>query len=157
MSLALVLLQIFAFGATAGVLIEFLFTGVKSAVNGNLKLTSSSYLWMPLIYGFTTLLLYVIRQLVQWPYFLMAPLYVGVFYGVEASSGIAIKRLTAALQARWPQLHGGGVIPWEYEKSAWAPAGLVNFTYWPYWMILGLCFDPIASFFHRIAVFLAGP
>lgn len=159
MSLALVLLQKLLFCATAGVLIEFFFTGVASLLKGNLKATSNSYLWMPPVYGFAGLALDGIRQLLDaWPYFAKAPLYVAVFYMVEMVSGLGLRALTGAIQRRWPAIFtGGGVIPWEYAKSAWAPLGLINLKYLPYWLILALCFDPIAEFFQRVAVFLAGP
>jgi hypothetical protein len=153
----LVWLQIFVFGAFFGPQIEFVFTAARSLLKGNLKLTASTYGWMPPIYGATVVVLHAVHEYVHLPTMLQAGLYTGVFFGAEAVSGLAIKHLTAAIQARWPRFHGGGVVPWEYEKSAWAPGGLVNFKYLPYWYILGLCFDPIADFFQRVAVFLAGP
>src|SRR5258706_4938794 len=152
----LVLLQKFLFGATAGVLIEFLFTGISSVLKGNLKATSCSYLWAPPVYGTTVLVLDLLRQGLGWPFWAMAPIYVAVFYLAEALSGLAIKAITGWLQARWPSFHGGGVVPWEYPKSTWAPAGLVNFKYLPFWLFLALLFDPIAQPFQKNAVFLAG-
>lgn len=153
----LVVLQLFAYGATAGVLIEFAFTSIKSLANGNLKMTATSYGWMPWIYGLVTVALHIAREYVHMPRLLQAGLYTVIFFAAEAVSGLSIKRLTAAIQRRWPRFHGGDVIPWEYPKSKWAPAGLVNFKYLPFWYILGFFSDTIADFFQRVAVFLAGP
>ena len=137
-----------------GILLEFWFTGARSLFKRHWKLTSSSYLWMIPIYGVTGLFMEVIATTVPWPFYLKALLYVPLIYGAEALSGASIAGLTKQLQ----RFLGGfqvGLIPWEYEKSSWAPAGLVNFKYAPFWYLLALGFDPIAAFI-RHAVNVAG-
>ena len=120
-----------------GILIENLFTGISSLIKKNWKATSCSYLWMLPIYGFTALALEAISQSVDWPFYLKAFLYVPVIYGVEALSGSIIKLLI-------------GHIPWDYQKSAWTPMGLINLKYAPFWLLLGMAFDPITTFLTKM-------
>jgi uncharacterized membrane protein len=120
-----------------GVLIEFFFTGVGSLIKKNWKATCCSYLWMPPIYGAAALALEAISQTVDWPFYLKAFLYVPVIYGVEALSGYVIKLII-------------GHIPWDYQKSVWSPAGLINLRYAPFWLLLGMAFDPITGFLAKV-------
>lgn len=120
-----------------GVLIEFFFTGVGSLIRRDWTASSKSYLWMPPIYGFAALALEAVSHAIPWPFYLKALLYVPIIYGIEALSGWTIKHII-------------GIIPWDYQKSAWTPMGLINLKYAPFWLIVAMAFDPITDFLTNI-------
>lgn len=132
-----------------GILLEFWFTGARSLFRRHWKLTTSSYLWMLPIYGCTALLMEAVKTAIPWPFYFKAFLYVPLIYGAEALSGATLKVLTGVLQ-RFLGGAQGGVVPWEYEKSNWAPFGLVNFRYAPIWYLVALGFDPVAAFIRAV-------
>jgi uncharacterized membrane protein len=153
MTFVLFVQKFFVYGCL-GILIEFFFTGLSSLIKRHWKATGNSYLWMCPVYGFTALMLEALHEALPWPFYLRALVYVPLIYGVEALSGWTLEKLTGLLQ-RWFGGSGGGTIPWEYNKSAWAPMGLINLKYSPYWLLLALGFDPLSVWLHRVLVFLA--
>lgn len=153
MTLMMIVQKFLVYGCL-GVLIENFFTGVASLVKRHWKATTNSYLWMVPIYGFTAFALEGLHDALPWPFYLRALVYMPVIYGVEALSGYALEKLTGLLQ-RWFGGSGGGVVPWDYSKSAWTPMGLINLAYAPFWFLLALAFDPISSWLHRVLMFLA--
>lgn len=132
-----------------GVILEFWFTGARSLFNRHWKLTTSSYLWMLPVYGVTGLLMEVVGASVVAPFWAKAFLFVPLIYGAEALSGATLAGLTGFLE-RFLGGAQGGVIPWEYQKSNWAPFGLVNFRYAPFWYLLALAFDPISHWILKV-------
>jgi len=134
--LGLFLQKIFVYGCI-GVLVEFFFTSIWSLAKGNLKGTGYSYIWMPIVYGFTAISLEALSRALPWPFYLKAFLYVPIIYGVEALSGLTLKKLI-------------GHVPWDYEKSRFTPMGLINLRYAPAWLLLALAFDPISTFLNKI-------
>ena len=121
-----------------GFLIEIWFTGIHSFIwNKDKSFTSVTYLPMFIIYGFTALALESISEALPWPFYLKALVYVPVIYGVEALSGWTIKRII-------------GLIPWDYQHSAWTPFGLINLRYAPFWLLVAMAFDPITSFLTKL-------
>lgn len=141
MNLALLVQKAFVYGCL-GVLVEFFFTGIASAIKRNWKLTAHSYLWMLPIYGLAALALEGLSETLPWPFYAKAFVYVPVMYVFEAASGWVIKRIA-------------GHIPWDYQKSKWTPWGLINLTYAPFWLILALAFDPISGWMRKALNFLA--
>lgn len=132
-----------------GLLLEFWFTGLRSLFKRHWKLTSSSYLWMLPVYGVTALLLEVVGQSVPWPFYYKAFLYVPIIYGSEALAGANLKGITGLLQKYLGGLQGD-VVPWEYEKSNWAPFGLINLRYAPIWYFVALGFDPLSTWIRKL-------
>lgn len=124
-----------------GILIEHFFTGIGSIIRKDWSAKTTSYIWMLPIYGFTALALEGISEALPWPFYLKAFVYVPIIYGVEGLSGWTIKRLI-------------GSIPWDYKHSAWTPAGLVNFSYSPFWFLLALSFDFLAHQISKLALFI---
>lgn len=149
-----VVLQKFLVYGCLGWLIEVFFTGVYSLFQKHWKATSNTYLWMLPIYGFAGFTLDALHTFIPWPWYLRAPLYVAVIYGIEALSGFALEKLTGLIQSKFGG-SGGGVVPWNYGKSSWTPAGLINLTYAPFWLIIALLFDPVSAWFHRVLMFIA--
>lgn len=141
MTLVLLLQKLLVFGCL-GILIEFFFTSIHSLLTGNLKGTGYSYIWMVPVYGFTALLLDGLNDVLPWPFYIKAFVYVPVIYGAEALSGWVLQKTT-------------GHIPWDYKKSFWTPMGLINLKYAPFWLVLAMAFDPITQFLARLLKALA--
>jgi hypothetical protein len=149
----LTLQKFFVFGCL-GMLIEVFFTSIASLIQRHWKLTGVTYGYMLFIYGGAGLILEALRDALPWPFYLRALVYLPIIYGIEAISGYLLKLFTGLLQKLFGGT-GGGVIPWEYSKSAFAPFGLVNFKYLPAWFLLALSFDPLSSWLHKVLAFLA--
>lgn len=138
-----------------GLLIEVIFTGVYSLFQRHWKATGVTYLPMFFVYGVAGMALEALSESIAWPVPTKALIYVIVIYGTEALSGFLLMKSTGWLQRKFGGT-GGGVVPWEYAKSKFAPMGLVNFKYLPYWYGLALVFDPISSFLKKAIVLLVG-
>ncbi len=137
-----------------GLLIEVGFTGLWSLVNRNWKASGHTYLWMLPVYGLTAMTLEVISESLPWPFYFKAFVYLPVIYGAEGLSGAVIRFVTKRLQ-HWLGGHGGGVILWDYGSSRWTPFGLINLKYAPFWLLVGLAFDPISDTLRSVVNYLA--
>ena len=137
MPILLLLLEKLIVYGCLGLLIEVFFTGISSLFRKHWHATAKTYLWMLPIYGFTALALEGVSETLPWPFYLKAFLYVPIIYGMEALSGMMLKRLI-------------GVIPWDYGSNRWTPMGLINFKYAPFWLALAMAFDPITSFLTKM-------
>lgn len=138
----ILLFQKFLLYGCIGILIEFFFTAAHSLIIKNWKGTGHSYIWMLPVYGGASLFLEVISESVSWPFYFKAFIYVPVIYGIEALSGWMIQKII-------------GHVPWEYKKSSWAPMGLINLKYAPFWLLLAMLFEPISVYLRKIVVFIA--
>ena len=135
------LTKIAAYGCI-GWVIEIVFTGTYSLIRGNKKAVAITYLWMGPIYGAAGLVLEAAQDALPWPWYLKPVVYLPLIYGIEGSSGWIIKRITKS-------------CPWDYGLSKWTPFGLIHLGYAPFWLALGLLFDPISGILDKIVVFLA--
>lgn len=147
-------LQKLAFYGCVGMVIEVFFTGIANLVQRHWKATGNTYLWMFFVYGIAGILIETISQAINMPFYFKAFIYLPMFYGIEALSGILIMTVTGHLES-WFGGTGGNVIPWEYGKSKWAPFGLINFKYLPAWLLLAMGFDLISGLLRKFVVFLA--
>lgn len=116
--------RVVAYGCL-GVLVEVIFTGIRSILRGNWNATGTSYLWMFLIYGAGGLLLETTHNILNWPGPVAALVYVVEIYMIEFSSGYLIK-------------HWTGKIPWDYGAGKYTIMGLVRLDYAGFWYILSL-------------------
>ena len=148
------IVQKFLLYGCIGILIEFFFTSAGSFLRRRWALTGQSYGWMFPVYGITALALEFISEHLTWPFWLKAFVYVLVIYLTEAFTGIVIKYLTKLLQ-KWFGGSGGGVIIWDYGRSWWSPAGLINLKYVFFWYVLALGFGPLSVYLKKIIGFLA--
>jgi hypothetical protein len=128
-----------------GVLIENVFTGLYSLFQRHWKMTTCSYLPMFFVYGVAGLTLEVLGDVLPWPNYLKALLYVPIIYGFEALSGAAHAGLTTLLQ-KWFGGVGGGEIPWKYKKSRWAPFQVIQLKYVLFWYLLALSIGPVSHY-----------
>jgi uncharacterized membrane protein len=123
--------RLLLYGA-AGWCIEVLFTGLWALlIERNRAATAHTYLWMFPIYSMGGLLLEVASDLTDGLALgLRALVYVAIIYGVEASTGILLKKLI-------------GKCPWDYTGRGWNVKGLIRLDYAPAWYALALLFDPV--------------
>ncbi len=124
----------------AGLLIEVFFTGISSLVRRDWAATSRTYLWMHPIYasgGFAVKVIHDNVILFTNPFLdaivLAILVYVPIFYGMEALSGLASQKLL-------------GRVLWDYGRSKWTPMGLINLKYAPYWLLLALFMHPVVLY-----------
>jgi hypothetical protein len=149
-----ILAQKFALYANLGILIEFWFTSIYNLLIKNWKLTGYSYGWMLWVYGMAGLVIESIGSAISWPFYLKAFIYMPIFYGIEAISGIVLSLITGKLQG-WFGGTGGGTILWNYGHSKWTPMGLINIKYVGFWLLLALAFDPLSGTIHKLINHLA--
>lgn len=128
----------FALYAALGLLIEVLFTGVRSVIQGNLSATSTSYLWMIPIYGFAALAMEGLQSATGWRWVSLAPAFVLIIFWVEYASG-------------WLLHHLIGACPWDYGAGPWSPGGYINLRYTPFWFALAAGFGPISAWVKAVA------
>jgi uncharacterized membrane protein len=121
-----------------GFLIEIWFTGIHSFFfRKDKSATAKTYLPMCLVYGIAALILESISQILPWPFYLKAFVYVLAIYVMEGFSGWVLKKLI-------------GRIPWDYGISHWTPFGLINLKYAPFWLLVAMAFDPITDFLTKL-------
>ncbi|GAB6158740.1 membrane protein [Desulfotomaculum varum] len=120
---------------------EVLWTGFLSALAGDWRLTSTTYLWMFPIYGLAVLLEPVHHSIRSLPWWLRGCIWVAAIWLIEAGSGFVIKTIT-------------GKIPWDYTgQSPWQIAGLIRLDMAPLWFIVGFLFERLHDFLeHKVAL-----
>lgn len=128
--------RIFAYGSV-GLLVEIFFTGFSALiVQRNYAATGKTYLWMLPIYGFAGVLFDWVRDF-GLPFYVNAPIFVGLIYVIEFTSGWLLARLI-------------GKCPWDYGSGRYTLMGYIRFDYAPFWLVLALMFEPISTFLHRV-------
>lgn len=132
----------FLVGGLAGIVVEFFFTGVKSLCYGDKKGTSTSYIWMPPIYGLAYLAMVLLRINVEAPVWLMAFPYALIMFVSEFLYGMLLLKILK-------------VIPWDYGRGRWTIMGAVQLKYAPFWYLLGLCVNPVFDALQRLLDLLA--
>ncbi|HEX2954972.1 MAG TPA: hypothetical protein VHR47_13460 [Bacillota bacterium] len=128
------LYRFFAYGLL-GWGMEILWTGLGSLLQGNLRLTGHSYLWMFPIYGGAGMLMECIHEATRFrPWLLRGIIWLAVIWSVEYVSGWSIKSVT-------------GECPWDYRQSTrWTIKGFIRWDYGPAWLIAGLIFERVHDF-----------
>lgn len=117
------LLKNFLLWGCLGLLVEVLFTGIKSVLAGNKLATSKTYLWMLPIYGIAGLSFKLLYQYVHVGWILQVPMWGFMILGYEYGSGWLLRKYI-------------GACPWDYEHRKWSIHGLIRLDYVPYWMLL---------------------
>ncbi|MCL2013958.1 MAG: hypothetical protein FWG69_03105 [Oscillospiraceae bacterium] len=115
---------------------EVVFTGFCSAIRGDVRLVSTTYLWMFPIYGMGIVLEPVHNSIrgQMWP--VRGLIYAGVIFALEYVSGLMIRQLT-------------GVCPWNYT-GMYAVQGLIRLDFLPIWFCVGLIFERTHDFLVRL-------
>lgn len=116
---------------------EILWTGFLSAVAGDWRLMSTTYMWMFPIYGLAIFLEPIHDHIRGWSWWMRGVLWVSVIWFIEFSAGFFIQSLT-------------GTIPWDYTKSPWQVAGLIRIDMAPLWFLVGLLFEKLHDYLVQV-------
>ncbi len=134
------LLEALLFGIL-GLLVEDVFTGIRSFFQGDRRGTTKSYLYMPLVWGVGGLLFRLLE-----PGVAAVPFWAGrillwmlLIYVMEALSGTLLKKVL-------------GVVPWDYSaQEGSALGGTINIWYSPFWAGLAILVHPTLHFVAWVA------
>lgn len=114
--------------------LEIVWTGFLSALSGDLRLLSTTYLWMFPIYGSAVLLEPLHNGIRHYPWWLRGLFWAAAIWTIELSSGAIINALT-------------GVIPWDYTgDTPWQLGGLIRLDMAPLWFGVGFLFERLHDY-----------
>ena len=106
---------------------EVLWTGLGSLKSKNLKLSSTTSLWMFFVYGMVAFLEPVFRLVAPMPILVRGLLYAICIFAGEFITGSLLKRME--------------VCPWDYSGTKYHVKGLIRWDYLPVWVVAGLVFE----------------
>ena len=113
---------------------EIIWTGLLSAFAGDVRLTSTTYLWMFPIYGLAVFLEPLHDSIRHDPWWLRGFIWLAAIWTIELSTGALIKALT-------------GAIPWDYSGSSpWQVGGLIRLDMAPLWFGVGFLFERLHDY-----------
>lgn len=117
-----------------GLLIEVFWTGAYSMIEGDARLTATTYLWMLPIYGFFGLVSERLHEHIRArPVLLRGLVWTGFIFSVEYICGYLLRSYL-------------GVCPWDYSSAPYAVDGLIRLDYTPAWFLLGLIFEHLHDY-----------
>jgi len=116
------------FGA-AGLMMEIVWTGIGSLAKGDLRLVSTTSIWMFFIYGLVAFFEPLCDTISVLPFYARGGLYVVSIFLIEYFTGGFLRKLA--------------LCPWDYSGSRFSYKGLVRFDYAPVWFAAGLVFERI--------------
>jgi len=120
-----------------GLCAEILWTGLGSMINGNMKLTGTTCIWMFPIYGLSVFLEPIHNRIRYFSFFTRGVVYMVLIFAAEFSSGLLLKELL-------------GSCPWNYGNDFLSIYGLITLRYIPVWFAAGLIFEKIHDTLIRI-------
>ncbi len=112
-----------------GWIMEVVWTGIWSLINGNLKMVSTTSLIMFPIYGMAVLLKPLYDVMIDMPIFLRGGIYVIFIFTAEYFFGVILTKM--------------GVCPWNYSGAKFNVNGLIRLDYAPAWFAAGLIFETL--------------
>ena len=110
-----------------GWIMEILWTGIWSFINGDLKMISTTSILMFPIYGMAILLKPLYDVMFVLPIFLRGGIYAILIFTAEYFCGLILTKM--------------GVCPWNYEGARFNVNGLIRLDYAPAWFAAGLIFE----------------
>ena len=130
-----ILIRFIVYGCV-GMLMETVWTGLGSALRGDKKLKSTTYLWMLPIYGMGVILepLHELIRGFSWLY--RGFIWAAAIFFIEYAAGCILKFAI-------------GRCPWDYDSGGEIIAsvkGIIRLDYLPVWFCVGLMFERIHDF-----------
>lgn len=107
--------------------IECAYTGFTQLLQGNIKMTSTTSIWMFPIYGLAVFIIPVYSGIKNLHIFIRAWIYGVLIMSVEFITGSLLSLIDGC--------------PWDYHYAAMNYNGLIRLDYFPLWMIAGLIFE----------------
>lgn len=129
----------FIFYGFVGLCMEVIWTGLGAFLNGDIKLSATTYIWMFPIYGFAVFLEPIQTKLRNIPLIIRGGVYGILILLVEYSSGVFLGYLI-------------GSCPWNYSNSPFSLHGVIRLDYFPVWCCVGLLFEKIHDTLDRIYI-----
>lgn len=120
--------RFFIYGIT-GWGMEIIWTGLDSAISGDIRLTGYSNIWMLLVYGLAVFLEPLHDIMRSWNVLVRGIIWVVLIWGIEYSTGLLLFKIL-------------GVYPWFYS-GPFAVDGLITLAYAPAWFVAGMVFERI--------------
>ncbi len=112
-----------------GWIMEVVWTGVWSLINGNMRMMSTTSLIMFPIYGAIILLKPLYELMFDLPIFLRGGIYVIFIFIAEYFFGVILTK--------------AGICPWNYSDARFNVNGLIRLDYAPAWFAAGLIFEAL--------------
>jgi len=120
----------FIFYGILGWIIEVVWTGLGSLIQGRWTLDSHTYLWMFPIYGSAVFLEHVHEEIRPYKWWARGLIYMTLILSVEYLTGYFLDYLV-------------GACPWDYSGSPFSVQGYIRLDYAPVWFSAGLLFEQI--------------
>lgn len=121
-----------------GWIIEIVFTGMDSLIQGDLRLIGFTNLWMFPIYGLAVFLEPLHDLIANWRWPFRGLFWLALIWGIEYISGLILVNIL-------------GVYPWRYT-DAYAVNGLITLRFAPVWFIGGLLFEKVHRFLDTVRI-----
>ncbi|SCN24236.1 putative membrane protein [Clostridium sp. N3C] len=118
---------------------EVIWTGLGALLNGDIKLSGTTYIWMFPIYGSAVFLEPIQTKLRNMPFILRGGVYGILILLTEYVSGIFLRYLI-------------GCCPWDYSGNPLSLNGVIRLDYFPVWCCVGLLFEKIHSTLDRVYI-----
>ncbi|MGI6413076.1 MAG: putative ABC transporter permease [Syntrophomonadaceae bacterium] len=121
-----------------GWIAEIIFTGLSSLLEGSIRLTGYTYLWMFPIYGMAVFLEPIHDRIRQSPWPVRGTIWAGAIFTIEYVTG-------------WLLSVTIGVCPWDYSGlTRYSVDGFIRLDFFPVWFIAGLIFERIHDYLDTI-------
>jgi len=115
----------FIYYGLIGFILEILWTGLCSLINGDITMKSTTSLWMFFIYGLAVFLDPLFILLDGVPIILRGMIYTVLIFSAEYVTGYFLERSL-------------GRCPWNYGNGSLSIYGLIRLDYMPIWFAVGL-------------------
>lgn len=134
MNRIIVMIKRFILYGVCGIIAETVWTGLGSLFYGDLRLKSTTYLWMFPIYGMM-ILLEPLHNIIRKEAFVVRGLiYMLFFFAGEFVTGGILKYII-------------GLCPWDYGNEKYSLAGgVITLRFIPVWFLFGFVFEFIHDF-----------
>ena len=120
-----------------GLCAEVLWTGLGSMIHGDMRLISSTCIWMFPIYGLAVFLEPIHNRIRHLSIFIRGGVYMVLIFAAEFTSGLLLKELL-------------GACPWNYKNEFLSIYNLITLRYIPVWFSFGIIFEKIHDALIRI-------
>lgn len=132
----------YAIYGVIGWFIEVIWTGFSSALRGDWRLVSRTYLWMFFIYGLAVILEPVHQYIRDYYWWVRGIIWTVVIFSIEYMTGFLLDIVI-------------GSCPWSYAQVSpfSTVSGYVRFDYAPAWFVAGIAFERIHDYMKRIGIY----
>ncbi|HCT65530.1 MAG TPA: hypothetical protein DIC60_09760 [Lachnospiraceae bacterium] len=120
----------FIYYGLIGFIMEVLWTGLGSFINGDLTMKSTTSIWMFFIYGLAVFLQPLFILLEGLPIVLRGMIYMVLIFSAEYATGYLLERSI-------------GRCPWDYGNGNFSIYGLIRLDYAPVWFVVGIFYEYI--------------